>query len=115
MLAAIERMAGPLPDVRTVPVQIGEPPDRTRDRLEAAARDLAADEFLFLVDIEGSTPFNLCCRQCRGESVVLTGMNMPMLFKLATADRSRGAGPLAAELMATGQKSIHIRTGQRTK
>ncbi|HWE26942.1 MAG TPA: PTS fructose transporter subunit IIA, partial [Polyangia bacterium] len=65
-------------------------------------------EVLFLTDLEGSTPYNLCCKKCGGRSVVLTGMNLPMLFKLATAKRDQSALTLAEELQATGVKSIHI-------
>jgi hypothetical protein len=52
---------------------------------------------------------------CVGRSVVLSGMNLPMLFKLATADRAHGALPLAEELRTTGLKSIHIRTASGLK
>lgn len=110
MVEAAERMVGKL-DVATVAVQIGEPRGETERRLQAAVEGLGAEEVLFLVDLEGSTPFNLCCRKCAGQSVVLTGMNLPMLFKLATTDRALGALGLAEELKATGLKSIHIRTG----
>lgn len=112
MLDAAERMIGKL-EVRTVAVQVGEPREQTEHRLEEAVEALGTDEILFLVDLEGSTPFNLCCRRCCGQSVVLTGMNLPMLFKLATADRSQGAMALAEELRATGIKSIHIRMGRQ--
>src|SRR5678815_426665 len=88
MVEAVERVAGKL-NVRTVTVQVGEPRNQTEDRLEQAVEALHTDEVLFLVDLEGSTPFNLCCRRCGGNSVVLTGMNLPMLFKLATADRHK--------------------------
>lgn len=108
MVEAAERMVGRL-DVRTVVVNIGEPRVETERRLEAAVAELDSDDILFLVDLEGSTPFNLCCGKCGGTSVVLSGMNMPMLFKLATADRAHGAVALAEELVATGVKSIHIR------
>ena len=73
------------------------------------------DEVLFLADLEGSTPYNLCCKRCGGQSVVLSGMNLPMLLKLATANRKNGALTLAEELRATGLKSIHIRTSNGTK
>jgi mannose/fructose-specific phosphotransferase system component IIA len=111
MVEAAERVVGPL-DVRTVAVGIGEARIETERRIEAACDGLMSDEILFLVDLEGSTPYNLCCRKCKGESVVLSGVNLPMLFKLATADRGHGALGLAEELQATGRKSIHIRTGQ---
>lgn len=113
MVDAVERMVGRL-DVRTVAVRIGEPRVETESRLEAAVSELHTHDVLFLVDLEGSTPFNLCCRKCGGASVVLSGMNLPMLFKLATADREHGALRLAEELRATGLKSIHIRSGGPT-
>jgi mannose/fructose-specific phosphotransferase system component IIA len=110
MVSAAERLVGGL-DVRTVSVRIGEPEGTIEARLCAATDSLTTDEVLFLVDLEGSTPFNLCCRRHGRTSVVLSGMNMPMLFKLATADRAHGAAVLAEELRATGVKSIHIRPG----
>ena len=110
MVEAVERVAGNL-NVRTVTVQVGESRNQTEDRLEQAVEALHTDEVLFLVDLEGSTPFNLCCKKCGGQSVVLTGMNLPMLFKLATADRQKSAVQLAEELRATGLKSIHVRSG----
>jgi mannose/fructose-specific phosphotransferase system component IIA len=114
MVDAVERMVGKL-DVATMAVRIGEPRAETESRLEQVVEKLHTPDVLFLVDLEGSTPFNLCCRKCGGASVVLSGMNLPMLFKLATADRQHGAMALAEELRATALKSIHIRgTGGHT-
>ncbi len=110
MVEAVERVVGNL-HVQTVTVRVGEPRGETENRLEHAVEALHADEVLFLVDLEGSTPFNLCCSRCGGNSVVLTGMNLPMLFKLATVDRHKSAFALAEELRATGMKSIHVRAG----
>jgi mannose/fructose-specific phosphotransferase system component IIA len=114
MLEAAEKMVGKL-DARIVAVPFAEPREQTEKRLEGACGDLDVDEFLFLVDLEGSTPFNLCCRRCGGSSVVLTGVNMPMLFKLSTVDRNKSAIEIAEELRQTGQKSIHIRPGAGTR
>ena len=114
MVEAAERVVGTL-HVRTVAVRIGEPRNETETHIEAAVDALHTDEVLFLTDLEGSTPYNICCKRCGGRSVVLSGMNMPMLFKLATADRAHGALPLAEELRATGLKSIHIRTASGQK
>lgn len=110
MVEAAERVVGKL-DVRSLAVRIGEPQAVTEKRLSDLVEELHTDQILFLVDLEGSTPYNLCCRRCGGTSVVLTGMNLPMLFKLATADREHGAMTLAEELHATGIKSIHIKPG----
>ncbi len=110
MVETAEKMLGRL-DARIVAVPFAEPHQLTEQRIEVACNDLDSDEILFLVDLEGSTPFNLCCRRCGGASAVLSGVNMPMLFKLATVDRNRSAIDLAEELRDTGQKSIHIQPG----
>ena len=39
---------------------------RLQERLEAAMSTLGDDEVVFLVDLAGATPFNLCCRRCGG-------------------------------------------------
>ena len=114
MVDAVERVVGKL-DVHTISVRIGEPRAETESRLERMVDDIEAEELLFLTDLEGSTPYNLCCKRCGNKSVVLTGMNLPMLMKLATANREHGALTLAEELRATGLKSIHIRTGNGTQ
>lgn len=114
MVEAAERVVGTL-NVRTITVRIGEPRAETESHIEAVVGTLGAEEVLFLTDLEGSTPYNLCCKKCGGRSVVLSGMNLPMLFKLATADRAHGALLLAEELRATGLKSIHIRGGAGTQ
>ena len=64
-------------------------------------------DVLFLVDLVGSTPARLCCGKCTDKGHVVTGLNMPMLVKLATADRSHRPADLGSELIATGTKSIH--------
>jgi mannose/fructose-specific phosphotransferase system component IIA len=114
MVDAAERVVGTL-NVRTIAVRIGEPRAETETHIESVVGELDTDEVLFLTDLEGSTPYNLCCKKCGGTSVVLSGMNLPMLFKLATADRQHGALTLAEELRATGMKSIHIRTAAGLK
>jgi mannose PTS system EIIA component len=114
MVDAVERVVGKL-NVRTISVRIGEPRAETESRLENVVDELQSDEVLFLTDLEGSTPYNLCCKRCGGKSVVLSGMNLPMLMKLATANRADGALQLAEELRATGLKSIHIRTASGNK
>jgi mannose/fructose-specific phosphotransferase system component IIA len=107
MLDVAQIYAGAL-ETKIVTVPIGEVRELTAQRIEAACAAMATDEVLFLVDLEGATPFNVCQKRV-GTAVILSGINLPMLFKLATVDRDRGALELAEELKATGQKSIHIR------
>jgi mannose/fructose-specific phosphotransferase system component IIA len=102
---------GPIAGVRVVAITQGEPARDVEARLEEAVTQLESDGLVFLVDLSGSTPYNVCCRSCGGRSAVVTGMNLPMLFKLATVDRTKDPQALAAELAATGTKSIQVRPG----
>lgn len=109
MFEAAQKIVGEI-DARIVTVPIGEARDVTAGHIESACAEHDADELLFLVDLEGSTPFNVCSKR-EGKTVLLSGVNLPMLFKLATVDRNRPAIEVAEELKATGIKSIHIRAG----
>jgi mannose/fructose-specific phosphotransferase system component IIA len=112
MLKAVsEKIGVELRDIATIEVALGDTATSVQERIEAAVASLHSEETLFLTDLGGATPFNLCCKKCNGRSAVVTGVNLPMLFKLTTADRSAGARHLAEELVATGTKSILVREG----
>ncbi|MSP60566.1 MAG: PTS fructose transporter subunit IIA [Myxococcales bacterium] len=110
MLAAAEKVVGHIEAIATVAVAAGEAASAVEHRIEGAVRALGSEGVVFLVDLGGSTPSNLCGRAAVGRSAVVSGMNLPMLFKLATIDRSLSPALLADELAATGQKSIQVRS-----
>jgi mannose/fructose-specific phosphotransferase system component IIA len=94
---------------------IGVSPDDDQATVDAkidqAVHELGVrgwENVLFLVDLVGSTPARLCCGKCGDKGHVVTGLNMPMLLKLATADRSIGPAALGSTLVLTGTKSIHV-------
>ena len=115
MLAAAERMVGALRGVRAVRMETGEAREELERRLDRAVEELGARQVVFLVDLYGSTPARLCCKSCGGDSAVVTGLNLAMLFKLATANRAGTASELAAELAATGNKSIQVINAESTQ
>ena len=60
-------MVGKL-DVQTLAMRIGEPRQETEASIEAIVDGMGSDDVLFLVDLEGSTPYNLCCKKCGGKA-----------------------------------------------
>jgi len=100
-----------LPQVATVGVAPEDDLGSVDQKISQAVAGLGfvtCEDVLFLVDLVGSTPAKLCCRKCDGKSGhVVTGLNMPMLLKLATADRNGSPEELGNELVKTGTKSIH--------
>lgn len=111
LLTATIRLAGPLPAVRAVCVNSHEPDDAVAERIAWEAEQVdSGDGVLFLADLDGSTPANLCLRDAvrRPGSAVLFGVNLPMLLKLETANRESAPSMLAHELETTAVRSIHI-------
>ena len=99
-----------LPLVAAVGVNIEDDHSVVDDKICQAVKGLGVrswEDVLFLVDLVGSTPARLCCGKCSDKGHVVTGLNMPMLLKLATIDRSRSPAALGSDLVATGTKSIH--------
>lgn len=63
---------------------------------------------LMLTDLCGSTPANLCFELTLAQPgcALVAGINLPMLLKLSTCDRTRGASVLAEDLAGTGRRSV---------
>ena len=66
---------------------------------------------LLMVDVYGSTPFHVAMSMLDGTGAgeVLCGVNLPMLLKLATLDRTRlSPAEMAQELCECGRRAIRI-------
>ena len=69
-------------------------------------------EVLLLTDLLGSTPANVCLSMVerhRGWEM-LTGLNLPMLMKLATCDPAASAAELARQLCDSAQRCCRLGT-----
>lgn len=111
LVASATRLAGPLHSVRAIAVNVTETPDKIADRIAFAARQVDTGQgVLFLVDLPGSTPANLCLSEARERpgSAMLSGVNLPMLLKLETSDRESSPGKLAEQLETTAIRSIQL-------
>ena len=89
-------------------------PARSVDELRKAIRDALAraDEgegVLVLTDMFGGTPSNLSLSFLGERRVeVVTGLNLPMLIKLAEHPRDRPLEELAALIRSYGQRNIRV-------
>ncbi|MDO9525290.1 MAG: PTS fructose transporter subunit IIA [Gemmobacter sp.] len=111
-LAAVDYVMGPQTGIRAISIE----PDHDRTQKESEIR-AAADSVdagagvVVVVDLFGSSPFNLSLLACgREQRQILAGANMPMLLKLA---QSRNL-PLPAAVEAAinaGRKYIDSRDG----
>jgi mannose/fructose-specific phosphotransferase system component IIA len=119
LVESAEAIVGPL-DIAVVEV----PPDGLKSCADVRAQILSHIErqkqergVLLITDLWGATPCN-ACQSLLGEHSdweVLTGLNLPMLMKLATCDRTLGAADVAQRLRSTSIQSILVASAPRVR
>jgi PTS system mannose-specific IIA component len=109
LLRTAEGIVGPVEHCTAVSVDAQTSVEDARARLATAIHKVGADGqgVLVLTDMFGGTPANLALTFLDEQIEVVTGVNLPMVLKLATA---RGEGLQAAAELATaqGQKNITV-------
>jgi len=109
LLRTAEGIVGPVPAATSISVDSSTSVEEARARLATAIHKVGADGegVLVLTDMFGGTPANLALTFLDEQIEVVTGVNLPMLMKLAS---SRGNGLAAAAELATtqGQKNITL-------
>lgn len=98
------------PLYRTVAVDPGRPVNELRDRIDQCLREADEGEgVLVLTDMFGGTPSNLALSFHDETHVeVVTGLNLPMLVKLATVIEPQPLEALAAYIREYGQRNISV-------
>jgi len=108
LVAAAEALVGPLGLHVTTVCPEADPAVVRRRVARGIERQDRGGGVLVLTDLCGSTPANVCQQLvgARADCEMLTGLNLPMLLKLATCDRKAGARQLAVELEQSSRRSI---------
>ena len=111
LVNAAEAIVGDLPRFAAVSIGWHDDTDDAREEIKQAIARLQSESgVLVLTDMFGGTPTNLGLSFVEPERVeVVTGVNLPMLIKLASL---RPAQPellaVARELRETGRNAIHV-------
>ena len=109
LLAAAQKIAGPLPEFAALGLDWNEPIDKQKAEVRAAVERLDHGHgVLILTDMFGSTPCNVASSfLLEGRVEVLSGVNLPMVMRLACQPRQEGnLKELARWLQAKTQKSV---------
>ena len=98
------------PRYHTVSVDPKQPVDELREEIARCLREQdEGDGVLVLTDMFGGTPSNISLSFHEEEHVeVVTGMNLPMLIKLATQREDKPLEELAAYIREYGQRNISV-------
>jgi mannose PTS system EIIA component len=130
LLTAARTIAGDLPDAATLCLEWDDTPEQADEKLaaaiqsltQAAARNGGGERggVLILTDLYGSTPTNAALKHLApGRIEVLTGVNLPMVVRLACAHRrDLEVGELAHWLQKKGRDAVCVasdRIGSRSR
>jgi len=110
LLRALHLIVPDAPDFRAVAIE----PDQSVDEMrEAIAKELKVAEagggVLILTDMFGGSPSNISLSFMKEQRVeVVTGVNLPMLIKLATMRDDKPLEELAPFIKSYGQRNISV-------
>jgi len=107
---AEEMIVGDLPQFTAVSIGWHEDVNDARDDIAQAIERVKGDGgVLLLTDMFGGTPSNLGMTFLQGDRLeVITGVNLPMLIKLASVGKSSSLLAVAREMRDHGRNAIWV-------
>jgi mannose PTS system EIIA component len=98
------------PEFHSVSIEPTQSVDEMRSRIQEALKTAdRGDGVLVLTDMFGGTPSNLALSFLDEHRIeVVTGLNLPMLIKLATLGEERPLDELAVFIKSYGQRNISV-------
>ena len=114
LLEAAEFILGEQPEaMAAVSIDLNENADKLRKKIADGIKKLKSEDgTLILTDMFGGTPSNLSYSFLEeGRIEVISGVNLPILIRAASARKTQKLSELAANLEAFGKKSISLASG----
>ena len=110
LVNAAETIVGDLPQFAAVSIGWHDDVDDAREEIrQAIARVQGTSGVLVLTDMFGGTPSNLGVTFLDANSVeVITGVNLPMLIKLARLQTTDGLAVIARDMREHGRNAIWV-------
>jgi PTS system mannose-specific IIA component len=110
LVTVAQTIVGELPQFVAVSIGWHDDPTVARDAISGAIERLqGADGVLILTDMFGGTPSNLGLTFLEANRVeIITGVNLPMLIKLAHLQSSHDLLGVAREMREVGRNAIWV-------
>lgn len=110
LLAAAEMIVGPVSHIAAVSIGWHDDVDVARDEVQRAiTRVSKGGEALLLTDMFGGTPTNIASMFLEeGVVEVITGVNLPMVIKLATDSGQDSLAEVARRICDQGRQGIYM-------
>jgi PTS system mannose-specific IIA component len=109
LLAAAATVIGDISHVTAVSIGWHDDVEMARDQVERAIKSVSAGKgVLVMTDMFGGTPTNIAAMFLSdGEVEIVTGVNLPMVIKLASNTKDIPLSELAKEVEEQGKNSIY--------
>ena len=110
LLAAAEMIVGPISHIAAVSIGWHDDVDVARDEVQRAiTRVSKGAQALLLTDMFGGTPTNIASMFLEeGVVEVITGVNLPMVIKLATDAGQESLAEVARRICDQGRQGIYL-------
>jgi PTS system mannose-specific IIA component len=110
LLAAAEMIIGPISHIVAVSIGWHDDVDAASDEIERAIGRVSEGRgVLLLTDMFGGTPTNIAAMFLKeGEVEVVTGVNLPMVVKLANQTVEESLADLARRVRDQGREGIYL-------
>lgn len=110
LLAAAEMIVGPISHIAAVSIGWHDDVDAARDEVQRAITRVSMQRgVLLLTDMFGGTPTNIASMFLEDGAVeVITGVNLPMVIKLATATTEDSLAETARKICDQGRQGIYL-------
>lgn len=110
LLAAAEMIVGPISHIAAVSIGWHDDVDAARDEVQRAITRVSQGAgVLLLTDMFGGTPTNIASMFLEeGAIEVVTGVNLPMVIKLATSTGEDSLADIAPKIRDQGRQGIYL-------
>lgn len=109
ILAAAEQVIGEIPHIAAVSIGWHDNVEAAQDEIERAIKGVAQGKgVLLLTDMFGGTPTNISAMFIKeGEVDVITGVNLPMVIKVASQNTETTLEKMATSVEEQGKEAIY--------
>lgn len=110
LLNALTIILGEAPNIEAISIGWYDDVDESKKRINQSLKRVNQKSgAVIFTDMFGGTPSNLSYSFLQGNQVeIITGVNLPMLIKFVSLQRSNNLKEVARKVVEQGKKNIHL-------
>lgn len=109
LMTTAEKVVGELKHIAAVSIDWNDDVETAQNEIANAIKNVSSGKgVLLLTDMFGGTPTNISAMFLSDEIEIVTGVNLPMVIKLASQHKEFTLKEMAKEVEEQGKQSIHV-------